>query len=125
MTYGDDNRIPVEVHVSTFRGHGTHVYVVMRERPRAEAADRDAEKLDATAESVDQDPSTGGSESGVGNGHPSGTDPTGTERMMKFHSREAAERWIDYTYTREFGEMTHRLVFVDDIQQRWFYREGD
>ena len=80
----EDGRIPVEVRVSTFRGHGTHVHVVMRERHTQ-----------------------------------------GRERMMKFHSREAAERWIDYTYKREFGEKTHRLVYVDDIQKRWFYREGD
>jgi hypothetical protein len=44
--------------------------------------------------------------------------------MMKFRTREQAERWVRETFRSEFGEDTHEL-FYEKQPERWTYREGD
>ena len=49
----------------------------------------------------------------------------GRNRFMKFNRDETARRWIESTFQEEFSPETHRLVFRGDVNDTWYYPEGD
>lgn len=74
--------------IGRFTGYGIHFHVILREEDEAVyAADS------GTWEVPSQDPAG-----------------EGRERMMKFRTRRAAERWIHRTFRSEFSPKTHELI---------------
>jgi hypothetical protein len=55
----------------------------------------------------------------------SDTQREGEVRFMKFNRDDTARRWVDHTFSEEFSEETHELVFRGDVNDTWFYPEGD
>jgi hypothetical protein len=94
-------RRKVIARIGRFTGHGLHFHVTMREEPDRVWAP-DLERWEVPLD-----------------------DPTpGRERMMKFRTREKADRWIESTFRREFSSDTHELVREVDEHQ-WTYAEGE
>jgi hypothetical protein len=50
---------------------------------------------------------------------------SGRSRFMKFRTEAAARRWIEATFEEEFDPDSHELVFSGDVNNEWFYGEGD
>lgn len=82
--------------IGKFTGYGIHFHVVIREED---------EPVFATDSGSWEVPSR----------DPAGE---GRERMMKFRSRHAAERWIQATFHREFSDSTHTLELREESARR-------
>ena len=100
--YPDKKRTVVAT-IGRFTGYGMHFHVILREEDEPVfAAD------------------TGRWE--VPSRDPAGE---GKERMMKFRTRKAAERWIEAAFAEEFSPETHALLVREDSPCERSYVEGD